>query len=87
MSDYGDQCRDLKEAKRRVRAKHGVPCPECVKKLPRANPTLLLPQQTCKIHKYRDPRPRDYNKTMWGEAGYTMQHPDGTVEEPSGKAS
>lgn len=70
MSDYGDQCRELRDAKRRVRAKHGVPCPECVEKLPRADPTILLPGQKCKIHGYRDPRPYDHSKTMWGEAGY-----------------
>lgn len=70
-SDYGDQCRELKEAKRRARAKHGVPCPKCVELLPRANPSILLPSQMCKIHKYRDPRPRDHAKTMWGEAGYS----------------
>jgi len=70
VSDYGDQCRELKDAKRVVRAKHGVPCPECQQRLPKAHPSILLPQQVCKIHKYRDPRPYDHAKTMWGEAGY-----------------
>ena len=70
MSDYGDQCRELRDAKRAVRATHGVPCPECVAKLPKANPSVLLPQQRCKIHGYRDSRPYDEAKTMWGEAGY-----------------
>lgn len=58
MSDYGDMCRDIREAKREARSKHGVPCPECVKLLPKANPSILLPQQRCKIHGYRDPRKR-----------------------------
>ena len=58
MSDYGDLCRDLRDAKRETRAKHGVPCPDCVQKLPRANPSILLPQQRCRIHGYRDPCPR-----------------------------
>ncbi len=58
MSDYADLCRDLRAAKREARAKHGVPCPDCVQLLPKAYPTILLPQQRCKIHKYRDPRPR-----------------------------
>lgn len=58
MSDYGDLCRDLRDARREARAKHGVPCPECVAKLPKACPTILLPQQRCRIHGYRDPRPR-----------------------------
>ena len=70
MSDYAEQCRELKDAKRSARAKHGVPCPECIQKLPKACPTILLPQQRCKIHGYRDPRPFDHAKTMWGEAGY-----------------
>lgn len=58
MSDYGDMCRDLREARREARAKHGVPCPICVEKLPRACPSILLPQQMCKIHRYRDSRAR-----------------------------
>ena len=70
MSDYGDQCRELKDAKRIARAKYGAPCPVCVEKLPKTHPSILLPQQVCKIHKYRDPRPYDPSKTMWGVAGY-----------------
>lgn len=58
MSDYGDLCRDLRSAKAEARAKHGVPCPECKRLLPKASPSILLPQQTCGIHGYRDPRPR-----------------------------
>lgn len=60
MIDYGELCRDLRQAKREARAKYGAPCPECVAKLPRAQPTILLPQQRCKIHGYRDPRPRTH---------------------------
>jgi hypothetical protein len=69
-SDYGDQCRELRDAKREARRLHGQPCPVCIEKLPRAHPSILLPQQVCKIHKYRDPRPHDHAKTMWGVAGY-----------------
>ena len=58
MSDYGEFCRDLREARREARTKHGVPCPVCIKKLPKACPTILLPQQRCRIHGYRDSRPR-----------------------------
>jgi hypothetical protein len=29
-----------------------------VRLLPKACPTILLPQQRCRIHGYRDPRPR-----------------------------
>ena len=57
-SDYGDFCREIRDARREVRAKHGVPCPECVRLLPKASPSILLPQQRCKIHGYRDMWPR-----------------------------
>lgn len=57
-SDYGDMCRDIRDARSEARAKHGVNCPECVRLLPKACPSILLPQQRCRIHGYRDPRPR-----------------------------
>lgn len=57
-SEYGELCHDIREARNAARAKYGVPCPECIKKLPKANPSILLPRQRCKIHGYRDPRPR-----------------------------
>lgn len=44
--------------RREVRAKYGVPCPECVRLRPKTNPSILLPQQRCKVDGYRDPRPR-----------------------------
>jgi hypothetical protein len=56
--DLGDLFRDLRDTKREMRARFGVPCPECVAKLPKACPSILLPQQTCRIHRYRDPRSR-----------------------------
>lgn len=58
MSEYGDMCRDIREARRLKRNEHGVPCSVCKDKLPKANPSILLPQQRCKIHGYKDPRPR-----------------------------
>lgn len=58
MSDEGEFWKDVREARKQVRAKHGVPCPECVSKLPKAFPSILLPGQRCRIHGYRDPRPR-----------------------------
>ncbi len=70
MSDYGDMCRDIRSARRETRDKHGVPCPECQRLLPKANPTILLPQQRCKIHGYRDPRPRT------AETSYLMPAPE-----------
>lgn len=75
MSEYGDLCRDIREARRDVRAKHGKPCPVCIEKLPRASPTILLPQQRCKMHGYRDPRPRTT------ESSYLMPAKDTTHED------
>lgn len=66
-SDYGDLCREIRDRRREVRAKFGVPCPECVRLLPKACPTILLPQQRCRIHKYRDPRPRSPESSIWDE--------------------
>ncbi|VVP56712.1 hypothetical protein PS880_05748 [Pseudomonas fluorescens] len=57
MSDFGEMCQDLKAHKKQLRATYGEPCPECQRLLPRANPSILLPQQTCRIHRYKDPRP------------------------------
>lgn len=58
MSDYGELCAGIREARKSARALHGVPCPECVRLLPKAHPSILLPQQRCRIHGYRDPRSR-----------------------------
>ncbi len=61
MGDEGDLWNAMREARRTLRAQHGVPCPVCIKKLPKACPTILLPQQRCRIHGYRDPRPRTHD--------------------------
>ena len=58
MSDYGDFCRDSRDEHKRLRDKYGIECPECKRLLPKARPSILLPGQYCKIHGYRDPRPR-----------------------------
>lgn len=58
MSDYGDMCRDIRDARRDARAKHGVPCPKCAEVRPKAQPSILLPEQRCKVDGYRDPRQR-----------------------------
>jgi hypothetical protein len=57
MGDMGDYFRDMKDARKELRQAHGVECPVCVEKLPKACPSILLPQQRCRIHGYRDPRP------------------------------
>ena len=64
MSDSIDTHRDLNAHKKALRAKYGVACPECVIKLPKANPTILLPKRRCRIHNYVDPRP-DLTDTEW----------------------
>ena len=60
-SDYGEMCRDIREARREARSKYGVECPKCKEVRPKASPSILLPQQKCKVDNYRDPRPRTYD--------------------------
>tara|TARA_R110000868_G_scaffold349032_1_gene610340 strand:- start:352 stop:606 length:255 start_codon:yes stop_codon:yes gene_type:complete len=57
MGDTGEDFKAWKEHKRDMRNKYGVKCPKCLELLPKANPSILLPQQRCKIHNYRDARP------------------------------
>lgn len=57
MSDTIDDFRSLKDHFKALRAKYGIECPTCKVKLPRAHPTILLPQQRCRIDGYRDMRP------------------------------
>jgi len=70
MGDMGEQFNELRESKRAIRAKFGIPCPECIRLLPKANPSILLPQQRCKIHNYRDPRKRTDETDYFIHAGY-----------------
>lgn len=58
MSDAIDDFRALKQMRARERVAFGVKCPECLRRLPKAHPKVLLPGQTCRAHKphYRDPR-------------------------------
>jgi hypothetical protein len=59
MSDMIDAFRDMKEMQRLERQYFGVRCPVCIKRLPKAQPKILLPGQVCRAHKphYRDTRP------------------------------
>lgn len=59
MSDMVDMYRDLREDRRERRARLGVDCPGCRLKEPRRTPSILLPQQRCRVCGYTDPRPRD----------------------------
>lgn len=52
----GDDFRDLKEFKKRMKAKHGVDCPACKTARPKACPTRLLPKQRCKVDGHIDER-------------------------------
>lgn len=58
MGDMGDFYNGLKEIRRELREEHGVECPRCRALQPKRCPTILLPQQRCKVDGYRDPRPR-----------------------------
>ena len=55
--DMGELWNDIKEYNRDRKAKYGVGCPECKKKLPKAQPKILLPGQRCWCG-YRDLRPK-----------------------------
>lgn len=57
MSDMIDMYRVIKDHHREMRAALGVACPNCRIKQPKREPTILLPQQRCKVDGYRDPRP------------------------------
>ncbi len=56
MSETVELYRAMGDHKKRLRAKYGVNCPECAKKRPKAHPSILLPQQRCRVDGYRDPR-------------------------------
>lgn len=57
MGDMIDMYRDIREHRREMRAALGNPCPNCRIKQPRREPSILLPQQRCRVDGYRDPRP------------------------------
>jgi len=57
MSEMIEAYKALKDHKKAVRAKYGVSCPACKVARPKAHPTILMPQQRCKVDGYRDPRP------------------------------
>lgn len=66
MSDTIDGYKDIANHRKALRAKYGVNCPECAKKRPKSNPTILLPQQRCKVDGYRDPRP-ELTDEQWSD--------------------
>lgn len=64
MGDVGELFSALRDERKALRNKYGVECPQCrmcpqcriVR--PKAHPSILLPQQRCKVDGYRDPRSR-----------------------------
>lgn len=56
MSDMVDMYRDVRAMRKARRDKFGVPCPRCKEKRPKAEPSILLPNQACKVDGYLDPR-------------------------------
>lgn len=65
MSDTIDDYKAIGDHRKRLRAAYGVPCPRCGEERPRANATILLPQQRCRVDGYRDPRP-ELTDEQWG---------------------
>ncbi|MHB8284376.1 MAG: hypothetical protein ACYDD1_06840 [Caulobacteraceae bacterium] len=66
----GDVFNDWRAGKKALRAKYGIDCPMCRQVRPRASPTLLLPQQRCKVDGYVDPRPRLSDAQFQEETGF-----------------
>lgn len=56
MSDTVEAYKAMDDHKKRLREKFGEECPECKKNRPRANATILIPQQRCRVDGYIDPR-------------------------------
>lgn len=57
QSELAQDFRLMRDRKKAVRAKFGVQCPKCIELLPKCFPSILLPQQRCKVDGYRDLRP------------------------------
>lgn len=77
-SDLAIMGRDMKAIRQRKRQLYGTPCPQCSIVRPRAQASILLPGQRCKVDKYRDPRPpltNEQHDALWAEQGYTRVDP------------
>lgn len=67
-----EEFRAMKDMRAAERERLGVKCPVCLASLPKANPKIMLPGETCRAHKphYRDPRDRltteQWNTAMSG---------------------
>lgn len=75
MGDMGDIFNDLRAHVKGLRTRYGVPCPRCRIKQPKRMPSILLPQQRCKVDGYVDPRPR-LTKEQLQETEVPCSYPD-----------
>lgn len=57
QNGVSDLFKKLNAEKREARRKFGMPCPNCTVRLPKSNPKILMPNQTCWCG-YEDRRPR-----------------------------
>ncbi len=55
--DMGELFNAWRDQKKALRNRYGVNCPRCAEVRPKAHPSILLPQQRCRVDGYRDPRP------------------------------
>ena len=71
MSEYAETCRDMRDIKRKLKDALGVLCEGCKVARPKAHPTIMLPQQTCRVCGNKDNRPRslidDFYKNETGD--------------------
>jgi hypothetical protein len=54
MSEAAEHMRATSDLRIARRAAFGVNCPRCKIARPKAHPSILLPQQKCKVDGYRD---------------------------------
>jgi rRNA maturation endonuclease Nob1 len=59
MGDMRDDFKALDAVLKAERQRLRVSCPGCPKVRPKATPTLLMPQQRCKVCGHRDERPHE----------------------------
>lgn len=57
MGEQVEIYKAIGDHRKALRAKYGVNCPRCATNRPKAHPSILLPQQRCRVDAYTDPRP------------------------------
>jgi len=65
VSDMIDGYKAMHDHRKALRRAYGISCPTCKVKRPRATPSILLPQQRCRLDGYVDPRP-ELTHEQWG---------------------